>query len=307
MLEEEGRPSLLRLQMFLWTIAALVIYIWQFVAAASAADITVGALGLQDIDPTLLFLMGLSQTGYLGSKAYSGTVKKTETEEKKTVPPPVTMVSGAGRQPCAIREIIPRALRPAELVIMLGSGFGVQRDTIMIGEERVPAEKIRRWDDTRIEFALPEKVAAGKHAVRVITAGSTAELPVTVSELPWVHRGLDEVDADIISEIWIDDPTQKGYRVPQIGYFIPDKRYYFFFEFAVPPGTPSWGRTQFRARFSVDNRQVGDAKSFMPGSMNGRNYGVFDYKFDKEGTFPVEIRGENIKKMDVTVKKPPGA
>lgn len=177
MLEEDGQPSLLRLQMFLWTIAALVIYFAQFLVAASKLEPN-AVLGLQQADPTLLFLMGLSQTGDLGSKAYSGTVKKTEPDvNKPAVAPPATADPGTARNILAIRETIPRTARPKELVTLLGSGFGIQKDTIMLGQERVPPESIGRWEDTRIEFTIPDTITPGNQNLRVIAAGNAAEVP----------------------------------------------------------------------------------------------------------------------------------
>ena len=82
--------------------------------------------------------------------------------------------------------------------------------------------------------------------------------------------------------------------------------YYFFFEFAVPPGTPSWGRTEFQARFYVEGNLTGDPRSFLPGYMNGKNYGVFDHVFNAAGAYTVEIRGATTKTMKVEVKRPAG-
>ena len=42
----------------------------------------------------------------------------------------------------------------------------------------------------------------------------------------------------------------------------------------------------------------------MPGAMNGRNYGNFNYVFPEEGKHHIEIRGINAKTMDLEVKKP---
>jgi len=64
---KQGNLDLARLQMFLWTIIGIVIYLYivfdQFTTLSSAND-----LFLPDVSPTLLILMGLSQGAYLGSK-----------------------------------------------------------------------------------------------------------------------------------------------------------------------------------------------------------------------------------------------
>jgi hypothetical protein len=307
MLEENGRPSLLRLQMFLWTLAAIAIFFGVFFTSAFSPDTTPLTLGLPEIDPTLLFLMGLSATGYLGNQAYSGKVEKAEKPATLLQPAlPAETVSGTApvRLPPAIREIIPRDVEPKGIVTLLGSGFGVRQDTIMIGEDRVPSSAIRRWEDTRIEFTLPETASPGSHNLRIISGGESVKGQISVSGPVWT-RGLNEIDADILGDIWIDDPSQKGYRLPPIGHFIPDKRYYFFFEFDVPPGTPPWGRIQFRAKFFLDGVLVA-TRSFLPGTLNGQNYGNFDYVFTAEGKHHIEIMGSNSKSMDIEVKKPRG-
>lgn len=307
MLEENGRPSLLRFQMFLWTLAAIAIYIGLFFISAFSPDTTSLTLGLDEIDPTLLFLMGLSATGYLGNQAYSGKVEKTEKTAQLQQPvQPEAAVPGteAVRLPPGIREIIPRDVEPKGTVTLLGSGFGARQDTIMIGEDRVPPSAIRRWEDTRIEFTVPETASPGSHNLRVISTGESVMGQISVSGPLWT-RGLNEIDANILGDIWIDDPSQRGYRLPPIGHFIPDKRYYFFFEFDVPPGTPPWGRTQFRAKFFLDGVLIA-TRSFLPGTLNGQNYGNFDYVFAGEGTHHIEITGSNSKSMDIEVKKPPG-
>ena len=312
MLEENGSPSLLRFQMFFWTLAALVIYVVSFVIAALGQSTDILTTGLPDINPTFLFLMGMSQAGYLGSKAVAGKVEKTGSDQGSPVrgqpaeagaPAPATQSDGQ-KVPMAIREIVPRdSVRSKDLVTILGSGFGVKPDTLMIGDVRIDPAGIARWEDGRIEFSLPEKTALGMQPVRILTGTGSASGQVTVSGSPWLAGGLDNVDAEIISDIWIDDPTMKGYKCPPIGHFIPDKRYYFFFEFAVPPGTPSWGLTQFRARFLIDGQKI-DENSFLPGYMNGRNYGVFNHIFKEQKTFRVEIQGLTSKVMDVVVKNP---
>jgi hypothetical protein len=304
MLEENGKPSLLRLQMFLWTIASLVIYFWYFITMAMAvADVS--TLALPPVDDSLLFLMGLSQTGYLGSKAFAGTVTGTE---KKTAAVATTTAAPAApaapaRQPLSLREIVPRAVKSGGLVTLLGTGFGTKPDTLSAGAVTVPQENVRRWDDTRIEFTLPGSVAAGKTELRIIAGGNSVSDTITVGDPDWVNHAREEVPADITGPMWIDDPNMRYYRVPPIGHFIPKKRYYFFFEYEVPPGTPSWGRTQFAARLYINDKAVGDKKSFLPGYMNGKNYGVFDHTFDDPGKFTIEIRGNNAVKMDIEVKE----
>lgn len=307
MLEENGQPSLLRFQMFLWTLAALAIYSGLFVTGILQAGVEIGEFGLPPINETFLFLMGLSQTGYLGSKAFAGKVEPTgKTGTKDMVSGPTATgtepPNATGAAPMSIREIIPRdTIRAKELVTILGSGFGREKDTIIFGEDRIDPLNITKWENERIEFTLPENKKPGVYPFRVVAGGASASGQITVS-VPPLRRGFNNIDAEILGRIWIDDPTNKGLRVPPIGHFIPDNMYHFFFEFAVPPGTDPWGMTQFRAHFMVNGKEVAD-QSFMPGHMGGKNYGVFDYIFRDLGTFRIEIKGAGApKSMDIEVK-----
>ena len=299
MLEEEGRPSLLRLQMFLWTLASLVIYAGLFfVFIRNAADIpALVNLGLPTIDPTLLFLMGLSAAGYLGNQVYSGKVEKTEEPSQPTDSLATSPVSAP-----FIKEII---VDTNGLVTLLGSGFGTKKETIIVDENRVPDDAIMRWEEMRIDFAMPETVSRGtKNSLRVVVGGETASGQIPGSGTMGTAR-FREIDATITGDLWIDSPNEKGYKVPPIGYFIPEKRYFFCFEFDVPPGTPQWGGPQFRAQFFIDGTLT-DTRSFLPGAGNGKNYGNFDYVFPDEGKHHIEIKGANTKSLDIEVKRPPG-
>jgi hypothetical protein len=307
MLEENGQPSLLRFQMFLWTLAALAIYFGLFVTGIMGQGVEIGKFGLPPINETFLFLMGLSQAGYLGSKAFAGKVEPTgKVETKETMAGPAATGTELPKDPApapmSIREIIPRdTIRSKELVTILGSGFGRQTDTIIFGQDRIDPGKITKWENERIEFSLPENLKPGAYQFRVVTGGASTSGQITISQPP-VRHGFNNVDADILGEIWIDDPSMKGYRIPPIGHFIPDNMYHFFFEFAVPPGTDPWGMTQFRAHFLVNGKEMMD-QSFMPGHMGGKNYGVFDYRFRELGTYKIEIKGADSPKfIDVVVK-----
>ncbi|HEX3001311.1 MAG TPA: IPT/TIG domain-containing protein [Methanoregula sp.] len=301
MLEENGKPSLLRLQMFLWTLASLVIYFCYFIATATAAK-DISTLALPPVNDSLLFLMGLSQAGYLGSKAFAGTLEKDTSVPKSTVLPAAVAVPASAKRATAIHELIHGNVNPGDPVTILGSEFGRNKDTVMIGTDRVDPDLVKKWENSRIEFIVPEKTPPGKHALRVIAEGASTLTTLLINE-PRLTRGQNNIPADIISDIWIDDPSQKGLKVPPIGYFIPENMYHFFFEYAVPAGTPSWGHTQFRARFLVDGVEVDD-RSFMPGHLNGRNYGVFDYTFTELRDYTIEIRGASAKEMMIRVGKP---
>jgi len=114
---------------------------------------------------------------------------------------------------------------------------------------------------------------------------------------------MERVRAEIIGDIWIDDVYGRGASVPPIGYFIPNKRYYFVYEFDVPEGTPSWG-TDFVTDFLINGKVI-NTQGFPPGAQNGKNYGVYYNTFTDEGDYLIEIRGKNMKQLKVVVKKSP--
>jgi len=63
----EGKLDLARLQMFLWTIIGIAIFLYILFDQITTLS-SVEELFIPDVSPTLLILMGLSQTAYLGSK-----------------------------------------------------------------------------------------------------------------------------------------------------------------------------------------------------------------------------------------------
>ncbi len=71
----EGNLDLSRLQMFLWTIIGIVIYLQVFIDQIFTLE-SVNQLFLPDVSPTLVILMGLSQTAYLGSKLASRSTEE---------------------------------------------------------------------------------------------------------------------------------------------------------------------------------------------------------------------------------------
>ncbi len=129
-----------------------------------------------------------------------------------------------------------------------------------------------------------------------IVEGAKCFIPLTVQFLI-----MTRVKAEIIGDIWIDDVYARGPSVPPIGYFITDKRYYFVYEFDVPEGTPEWG-TEFTTDFLINGKVV-NSQGFLPGSQNGKNYGVYYNTFTEEGGYLIEIRGKNKKQLNVVVKK----
>jgi hypothetical protein len=304
MLEEKGKPSLLRFQMFLWTLASLAIYAGLFYVEASGSAVTAVSLKLPDIDPTLVFLMGLSQFGYLSGKVFTGEVKKETPEPvaketgvtpvKPEVPPALPV------SPPTISAVIPPRINPSGEVEVRGTGFGSPKDTLIIGEERLQPELIRRWEDTRIEFRLPDMLKPGVYPIRVGVPSGTVSDRIEVLEIPERRGRHGAQDAEIVGEIWIDDPWNRFSRLPKIGYFITGEHYHFLYEFRVPPGTPEWG-VAFRTKFFVNGEEK-NSHEMPPGAIDGMNEGSYVYVFDKSGPFDIEIRGQNSKYFHGEVK-----
>ena len=80
--EEDGRPTLARVQMFVWTIVSVAIYIGILVAMLFGPFVMNSkglvatpfcSLSIPDVDATLVTLMGLSHAAYLGRKYYDNT------------------------------------------------------------------------------------------------------------------------------------------------------------------------------------------------------------------------------------------
>lgn len=78
--DDDGQPTLSRVQMFIWTLVSVAIYVWvllalligPFVLNSSAYAATCySSLSIPDVDPTLVTLMGLSHAAFLGRKYYS--------------------------------------------------------------------------------------------------------------------------------------------------------------------------------------------------------------------------------------------
>jgi len=86
---EEDRPSLARVQMFFWTVVAIIIYLWVVWLTVSDPIVlaAVEGLALPNVDPSLPILMGLSQSGYVGGKAVRA-LQWRSTPSARSPPPP---------------------------------------------------------------------------------------------------------------------------------------------------------------------------------------------------------------------------
>jgi hypothetical protein len=106
MLKNKGKIALNRFQMFLWTIVSIVLYLSIVVGTVTGMAVIGNDTGgvnatadesgamapvpsLPDIDPTLVYLMGLSQAGYLGGRLV-GEDKKAAKAKSAPLPASAT-------------------------------------------------------------------------------------------------------------------------------------------------------------------------------------------------------------------------
>jgi hypothetical protein len=133
---EGGNVDLSRLQLFGFTIVSIGAYIYNLALGNPLQ-------GLPDIPPTLLGLMGVSQTGYLGSKAIG----------KDTV----------------INAITPNHIEVNQdnvMISILGSGF-VQGTKIMIEGFSSPIAAECK-SASELTFIMPKFDTVGKHSITLL-------------------------------------------------------------------------------------------------------------------------------------------
>jgi hypothetical protein len=89
MLLENGRPSLARYQMFLWTWIGIGLYLVLLFSTVTSPAIEANPqlIDLPDIDPTLVVLMGLSQGAFIGGKLFpKGAIPGSQESADATLP-----------------------------------------------------------------------------------------------------------------------------------------------------------------------------------------------------------------------------
>jgi hypothetical protein len=129
---DEHDPDLSKVQMMIWTLTAIVIYLFAVVDQIGGAHV------LPDIDATLMVLMGLGQGAYLGKKLVT------------TVTPRLTGLS-------------PGQGEPRTRITISGLAFGSEQNGSLITLDRDPiAPQGVVWADTQIQFSLPEKPSGGQ-------------------------------------------------------------------------------------------------------------------------------------------------
>jgi len=179
MLMENGKPSLGRFQMALWTLISVIVYLFIFGSTliASLTDIT--KLVVPDIDVTLVVLMGLSQGAYLGGKLV--LISTTEAEVNQ---PPAT---GSTAQPSIeISDIQPGYAKPGEEISIFGKGFGNSKEAVWFDAIKISGDAITDWGEKRITLKIPVSVQtaqAGPVGVKVSTRdGLSAEMQFVLYE-----------------------------------------------------------------------------------------------------------------------------
>jgi hypothetical protein len=153
--DDAGTPDLSRLQMFIWTWIAVVIYLLkvasQVVLASKqpAVEGALKALAFPDLDSSLLVLSGLSAAGYVAQKVVTrqapkiGSVTPSEASAGKNVP-----------------------------IIILGSNFGPEQgdSSLCIGAE-ADFKTVTQWGEGCIKATIPAGFPQGTHLSSVIVCG----------------------------------------------------------------------------------------------------------------------------------------
>jgi len=143
MLQEKGKPSLPRFQMFGWTWIGITIYlILLFSNVVEKVDENkFDELILPDLDQALVVLMGMSQGAYLGGKIVT-------------------------QQEMKITRITPSDQKAGGPITIIGTNFGDNRGFVIF-DKNVIRDKIKSWDNSMIEVEIPVGITKGTHPVQV--------------------------------------------------------------------------------------------------------------------------------------------
>jgi len=143
MLMENDKITVSRFQMFAWTWISIIIYLGFFFSQTFLND--VNDLVVPDIPQIFVYLMGLSQVGYVGTKA--------------AIP---------GKLALSVTKIAPNQASKGATVSIYGTNFGEQKEGKVLFEtgdvnelgERiyVVPGNIVSWDDKKIEIKVPDNL-----------------------------------------------------------------------------------------------------------------------------------------------------
>ncbi len=158
MFMEDGKLSLTRYQMFLWTVISVLAYFGLTLGNIFNNYTSLGDLNLPDCPQVLLALMGISQATYLGGKF--------------TFQPPDVSIS----------KITPNKGKIGNEVTIYGFNFGDKdkMGSVIFCETTIPEEKITEWKNTRIRLTIPSDVEPGENGVcevKVVSESGIMTLP----------------------------------------------------------------------------------------------------------------------------------
>jgi hypothetical protein len=157
MLMENEKPTVSRFQMFAWTIISIIVYLGFFFSQTGVLLNDVNKLVVPDIPQVFVYLMGLSQVGYVGVK---GTISKSLT----------------------VTQVLPNKAAAQEDIEIVGTNFGSEEGKVFfedgpkdVAGNQVPVqpEDIKKWQETRIHVKVPSKglVAKTDYYIRVENRG----------------------------------------------------------------------------------------------------------------------------------------
>jgi len=157
MLMENEKPTVSRFQMFAWTIISIIVYLGFFFSQTIFLLTDVNELVVPDIPQIFVYLMGLSQAGYVGVK---GTISKSLT----------------------VTRVLPNKARINEDVIIVGTNFGSEKGSVIFEDgpkdldgNQVPVQQqdIKEWQETRIHIKVPSQglIASTNYYIRVENKG----------------------------------------------------------------------------------------------------------------------------------------
>jgi hypothetical protein len=156
--DDGGQSDLSKVQLVMWTLLAIGIYlatvVKQVSAVAAGSSVQGSNAGLPDIDASLMVLMGLAQGGYLGKKLVTAT------------------------QPAPTSVSPPRAAA-GQVITVAGSGFGALQGTSSLTLNDNPVN-VSAWSDTKIVFALPRQLPDGT----AVVAGITLQIGLLINGQP---------------------------------------------------------------------------------------------------------------------------
>jgi hypothetical protein len=156
MLMENEKITVSRFQMFAWTIISIIVYLGFFFSETIVLLDDVNELEVPDIPQVFVYLMGLSQVGYVGVK---GTIPKSLT----------------------VTQVIPNKAAANGDVTIIGTNFGsegkvfFEDGAINVAGNQVPVQSkdIIKWQETRIDIKVPSQglVVTRDYYIRVEASG----------------------------------------------------------------------------------------------------------------------------------------